>query len=258
MFPLGIILDYSETMAWQLDYLPNGPGASEDRLQTRMKFYGMIIDAFVQYQVPTIQLIKETPKEAVCQVLEKVNTGGVSLTVFELLTATYAADDFNLRDDWKDRRDKLSAHSVLNRFSETHFLQVVTLLSTLDRREAHLSAHGDAAVAPAVSCKRRDILRLNLQEYRKWADTAVKAVERVVPFLHGEHIFVPAVTSRTPHRSCRWLRSSHASAPRPRASACASCCAGGSGAASSVRCTRLDRDTLRLRRPRRVGMGQGR
>ena len=28
---------------------------------------------------------------------EKVNTGGVSLTVFELLTATYAAEEFNLR-----------------------------------------------------------------------------------------------------------------------------------------------------------------
>ena len=47
--------------------------------------------------MPTINLDKSTPKEAVCQVFEKVNTGGVTLTVFELLTATYAVDDFELR-----------------------------------------------------------------------------------------------------------------------------------------------------------------
>jgi hypothetical protein len=35
-----------------------------------------------------IVLLRDTPKEAVCQVFEKVNTGGVSLTVFELVTAT--------------------------------------------------------------------------------------------------------------------------------------------------------------------------
>lgn len=74
-------------------------------------------------------------------------------------------------------------------FSETDFLQIVTLLSTLARREAHPSMHGDASVAPAVSCKRRDILRLDLVDYEKWADPAVKAVERVVPFLQGVHIF---------------------------------------------------------------------
>lgn len=111
MFPLGIVLDYAQAMAWQLDFLQNGPGEAGDRLQTWMRFNEAIINAFVQYQVPTIQLVKATPKEAVCQVFEKVNTGGVSLTVFELLTATYAADDFNLRDDWQDRKDKFRAHS---------------------------------------------------------------------------------------------------------------------------------------------------
>ncbi len=35
-----------------------------------------------------------------CLVFEKVNTGGVQLSVFELVTATYAADSFNLRRDW--------------------------------------------------------------------------------------------------------------------------------------------------------------
>jgi hypothetical protein len=34
-------------------------------------------------------------------VFEKVNTGGVTLTVFELLTATFAADELDLRQHWE-------------------------------------------------------------------------------------------------------------------------------------------------------------
>lgn len=202
MFPLGVVLDYSETMNWQLEYLQKGPGDPADRLNKWKQFNETIVNSFVQYQVPSIQLIKSTPKEAVCQVFEKVNTGGVSLTVFELLTATYAADDFNLRDDWKRREKKFAAHGVLSRFSETDFLQVVTLLATIDRRAQHLASSADTSGAPAVSCKRKDILRLTLEDYKTFAEPATKAIERVVPFLHGEHIFngrdVPYATQLVP------------------------------------------------------------
>jgi hypothetical protein len=109
--------------------------------------------------------------------------------VFELLTATYAADDFNLRDDWKARRDRFDTHAVLDHFDATAFMQVVTLLATRERRQQHLTAHPEDDKAPAVSCKRRDMLRLELPAYQKWADAATDAVERIVPFLHSEHIF---------------------------------------------------------------------
>jgi hypothetical protein len=189
MFPLGIVMDQPATMDWQLAYLQHGPGEAADRLQTWMRFNEAVINPFVQYQVPVIQLAKSTPKEAVCQVFEKVNTGGVSLTVFELITATYAADDFNLRDDWDERRVKLTAHPVLSRFEPSDFLQVVTLLATYERRLNHLAISPEDEKAPAVSCKRRDVLRLSLPEYRKWADVVTDAVLRVVPFVHGEHVF---------------------------------------------------------------------
>ncbi len=65
-----------------------------------MQFRRQVLNAFRNYQLPVIQLGKATSKEAVCLVFEKVNTGGVPLNVFELVTATYAADGFNLRDDW--------------------------------------------------------------------------------------------------------------------------------------------------------------
>lgn len=192
-FPMAIVLDPSgETMNWQIEYLQNGPGgpsAMSERTEKFKRFHETFLTPFVQYQVPAIQLAKSTPKEAVCQVFEKVNTGGVSLSVFELLTATYAADDFNLRDDWDARRSTFDTQQVLDRFEATDFLQVVTLLASFDHRQKHLETNPDSDKPPAVGCKRRDILRLSLDSYQAWADVAQDAVLRLVPFLHVEHVF---------------------------------------------------------------------
>ena len=88
MFPLDLVLDGGVTMDWQMAYLQSGSGGQVDRFEKWKQFVDAVINPFVQYHVPTIDLAKSTPKEAVCQVFEKVNTGGVTLTVFELLTAT--------------------------------------------------------------------------------------------------------------------------------------------------------------------------
>jgi hypothetical protein len=189
LFPLEMVMDAGRTMDWQMAYLEFGPGYREERFEKWKRFAQQIITPFLQYQVPTIQLARSTPKEAVCQVFEKVNTGGVSLTVFELLTATYAADDFNLRDAWIALRQRFDKHPLLRRFQATDFLQVVTLLATYQRREDHLEVNPSDDKAPAVSCKRRDVLRLGLEDYHKWADIAAQGIERSVPFLHGEHVF---------------------------------------------------------------------
>ena len=101
MYPLDIVFDAGDTMVWQQAYLGKGPGDMAERLGKWMRFHEEVVLPFQQYNVPTIQLARPTPKEAVCQVFEKVNTGGVTLTVFELLTATYAAADFELRKDWE-------------------------------------------------------------------------------------------------------------------------------------------------------------
>lgn len=188
MFPLSIVLDFAETMNWQLAYLKDGPGSQQERLDVWQRFTESVINHILHYQVPTIALVRSTPKEAVCQVFEKVNTGGVSLTVFELLTATYAADDFNLRADWESRRSELS-EPLLERFESTDFLQILTLLSSFERRRTYLAGNPGDEKAPAVSCKRKDVLRLELADYRKWADEAIAALHKVVRFLQAERVY---------------------------------------------------------------------
>ena len=189
MFPLDIILDSDATLDWQMSYLESNNGEMADLVRNWKRFGTEIIKPFNHYQVPVIQLHKSTTKEAVCQVFEKVNTGGVTLTVFELLTATYAAENFKLREDWDLRLKKLKEHEILSELQQTEFLQVVTLLSTYERRKHALAVEHAEEKAPSVSCKRREILRLPLSEYKKWADFAMDGLARAARFLRGERMF---------------------------------------------------------------------
>jgi hypothetical protein len=132
---------------------------------------------------------RDTPKEAVCQVFEKVNTGGVTLTVFELLTATFAVDGFELRKDWQERERKLRQHRVLQEFSNTDFLQAVSLLATWDRRKRAITDGLDGERAPAIGCRRIDMLRLTLSDYTTWADRVITGLLRAEQFLHKQHLF---------------------------------------------------------------------
>ena len=152
------------------------------------RFDEEIIQIFEQYLVPLIVLGPQTPKEAVCQVFEKVNTGGVPLTVFELLTATFAIDGFNLRDDWFSRSTRFRRDAILSRIESTEFLQAVTLLATRQRRLNAIDDDAQPDRAPAISCKRKDVLRLSL-EYQTWADIVTEAFIQIPRVLHSQKIF---------------------------------------------------------------------
>ena len=164
-----------------------------------------------------IELKKETTKEAVCLVFEKVNTGGVQLSVFELVTASYAADGFNLRRDWfgeggtKGRRAGLAGKPLLKDTAETDFLQGVSLLHTHERQRADLAAGKTGKEVTGVSAKREHILAMPLDAYRNWADRLTKGFVEADQFLRhlGFHHpnflpyraqLIPLAATLDPHR----------------------------------------------------------
>lgn len=202
MLPLPLVFDIAGMNAWQMKYLQADPARIQQRLARWNELVQEVIQRFQQYQVPLILLRKEVPKEAVCQVFEKVNTGGVSLTVFELLTATFAADNFNLRDDWAAREKKIRQRKVLGSVENTDFLQAVTLLATRERRLQAVVAGTPPDNAPGISCKRRDVLRLLKDDYLKWADAVTTGFEKAAVFLHSLRIHdardLPYRTQLTP------------------------------------------------------------
>ncbi|HPZ43565.1 MAG TPA: DUF262 domain-containing protein [Bacillota bacterium] len=190
--PVHLIMNPQELFKWQADYLSDSQKLAERSVKW-VKFTTIVQSAFTQYQVPVIMLLNTTPKDAVCQVFENVNTGGISLTVFELLTASFAADNFSLREDWQCRSvgSKCPATYTFNTYFEqdpilqglgnTDFLQAVALLVTYQRKKANPSV--------AVSCKRKEILKLSLQDYRTWADKVTQGFFDAAKFLMEQKIF---------------------------------------------------------------------
>ena len=153
-------------------------------------FSKSVLGNFGNYQVPVISLDKGTSKEAVCTVFEKVNTGGVTLSVFELVTASFAAGNFRLREDWNKRRRRMnSSFGVLHGINGDHFLQAVTLLATQALRSKARSLGRPSNLLPAVDCRRNGILELELDEYKRWADTVEDGFKHAAKFLNRQFIF---------------------------------------------------------------------
>jgi len=212
MFPLWRALDVGSLMAWQNEYNTHSEAGPVEAAQRFQSFYAEVLNNFVQYTVPVIVLKKETPREAVCTVFEKVNTGGVVLNVFELLTATFAADveGFRLNDDWQARRARLIQRPVLAKLESTDFLQAVSLVVTARRRAASQVDGGVGRDSvPAVSCRRKDILRLKLSDYKEVADAVADAFEWIAQFLAYDKVFraddVPYRTQMVPLAALRVL-----------------------------------------------------
>jgi hypothetical protein len=179
LVPLNLIIDYAAFEDWRNRYTMHYNHDSQ--IHKRLAEFGqMIMIPFQQYKIPVIEMLRETPKEAVCQVFEKVNTGGVELTIFELVTATFAADDFNLRDDWQKYKELFEDNRILSGVDATAFLTAITLLSTYRKS---LESKG------GVSCKRKDILKLSLDEYKANAQDIVNGFISAAKLLMREKIF---------------------------------------------------------------------
>ena len=180
LFPVALLFDIQGFMTWESGFSAHHQFSAE-AMQFMQKFRNEIWLRFQQFKVPAIELTQDTPREAVCQVFEKVNTGGVTLTVFELMTATFAADEFNLRDDWDARRERLTVrHDVLEAVDGTSFLTAVTLLASYRR---HL------AQKTAVSCKRADVLKLDLADFKALEAALELGFKRAAELLAEEKIF---------------------------------------------------------------------
>jgi hypothetical protein len=180
LFPISLIFNTQGFMEWKMGYATHHANAA-DAMMFLMRFEQEIWLRFQQFKVPAIELTQDTPREAVCQVFEKVNTGGVTLTVFELMTATFAANEFNLREDWDARLERLTAkHEVLNAVDGTSFLTAVTLLASYERHLVNKSA---------VSCKRADVLRLELADFKKLQGRIESGFKKAAELLAEEKIF---------------------------------------------------------------------
>jgi hypothetical protein len=176
--------------------------ADPDKFRRFMEFRQGVLAEFRNYDIPIIELKKNNRKEAVCLVFEKVNTGGVPLSVFELLTATYAADGaagVNLRKEWFGEPNRqslgisqrLAKQRLLRGIEATEFLQGLTLLHTFDCRKKDLAQGKVGKQATGVSAKREAVLALPLSAYKQWREPLEKGFWQAAKFLRKESFFSP-------------------------------------------------------------------
>ena len=185
MDPMGWLFSYNDYWQKKADEHPRG-----DVAVFRDQFINQIQKKFAEYLLPVISLNKKTPKEAVCTVFEKVNTGGVSLNTFELVTAIFAAENFSLRDNWSARRKHLhSKFAVLQGIEGEQFLQAVALTATRERRKRAIEKGETSEKAPAIGCKKRDLLNLTRSEYEDLADKIQDGFIEAGKFLHRQFVF---------------------------------------------------------------------
>ena len=181
MFPINIIFDSNAREDWADGYKEYHE-YDKAFMEKYKQFRTQVIDTIVGYKLPVITLGKETPREAVCKVFENVNTGGVPLTVFELVTATFATYDFDLRKDWIECRDKIRGKGetlntdVMEGVDETSFLTAITLYTT------YLSDK-------MTTCKKKDVLSLNFEDYKKNRDILLEGYKMARKFLFQQYVF---------------------------------------------------------------------
>jgi hypothetical protein len=185
-FPIGRIFDAQNWIQKALTWVLQDMSNRQDHMKLINDFSMMIVNNFTDYQVPVIELGKDTSRAAVCLVFEKVNTGGKALDAFELVTAMYAGQEFQLRDDWKKRREKLVKQPVLAGIEPVEFLQAISLLYT---KALRTQAEDEKRDPPAISATRNSLLQLPLSAYKAYADKVEKGYETAAKFLYGLRIF---------------------------------------------------------------------
>lgn len=177
MFPLNILFESSQLYKWGDGY-KKYHHYSDEYSEKYNRFLSEILETITSYKLPVIR-IEEATKEAVCKVFENINKGGITLTIFELLTASFAADDFNLRDDWEKCRKAIRGRNtdILDGVDEVSFLTAVTLYTTYMKS------------GTATACGKPDVLELALNDYKQSRDALLKGYNRARMFLFQQGIF---------------------------------------------------------------------
>lgn len=181
MFPINIIFDSNAREDWADGYKEFYKNTAECKAIYK-KFRTEVLDTITGYKLPVITLDRKTPREAICKIFENVNTGGIPLTVFELVTATFAAQSFDLREDWEKCKETIHGTGemlntdVMCGVDETDFLTAITLYTSFKS-------------SASTSCKRKDVLALSYEDYKKNKPAILEGFKLARKFLLRQFVF---------------------------------------------------------------------
>lgn len=166
VFPLGSVFSNGGFSAWMNRVLEERCKDTKEMLRLQKKLSRLSeqwIRPIEEYEFPMVTLNEETSGAAVCTIFETLNRTGVKLSVFDLLTARFWAEDLNLRQLWEDAR---ADQPIVEDYEidPYYVLQIIGLL------EPGADKDGNPR---APSIKRSAILEMEVSQARKgWWDAA--------------------------------------------------------------------------------------
>ena len=182
LFPLNIVFNSTKKLQWQTKYFAHY-NQDDTVIDEYTNFLENIVDKLLSYKIPVIMLEKDTNLVSVCRMFESINEVGVKLSEFDLLTAKFSKDKFNLREDWRKIKDKkpFDEENVLNVIEDVNFLTACTLFSSYSKSKTDNNV--------IVSCSKTDLLNLKLDEYKNCRDKVRSGFIEAKNFLADEKIF---------------------------------------------------------------------
>lgn len=179
VFPLGQLFGGAGYKDWATKVLAARCKDMSEMLELQTKF-NRLHEKWVQpiedYEFPMVTLNEGTSGEAVCTIFETLNRTGVKLSVFDLLTARFWAQDLNLRQLWDDAKTE---SPILEDYEidPYYLLQIVALLEPgVDK----------AGQSRAPSIKRSAVLQMNVEQPRKGWDSAVQGLCEILGMLRDD------------------------------------------------------------------------
>ncbi|MBD2358145.1 DUF262 domain-containing protein [Tolypothrix sp. FACHB-123] len=173
VFPLKTLFGVKNGFEkWLDEIIDLRPETGGDRVTLKAKLREVKeswLEPAEEYEFPVVTLDDNTSAAAVCTIFETLNRTGVKLSVFDLLAARFWTADVRLRDLWDIAKTN---YPIIVDFEidPYYILQAITIYT--------------ASTAP--SCKRNDVLKMNVDQIKIGWNPIVKALAEILQMLRDD------------------------------------------------------------------------
>jgi hypothetical protein len=179
VFPLGRTFTQGGFSGWMTEVLRERCRSTDEMLDLQPRLstlYEQWVKPIEEYEFPMVTLNEDTSGAAVCTIFETLNRTGVKLSVFDLLTARFWAQDLNLRQLWDEAKEE---YEIIDEFEidPYYLLQIVGLIEPGVDREGR---------PRAASIKRSAILDMDVAQARKGWPRAVEGLAGILELLRSD------------------------------------------------------------------------
>lgn len=172
ILPLSVLFGDEGFHAWLddieevLEQDEKSKGLPSDERKAIRNQYDFFVAPIVNYEFPVVTLTNNPSLEAVCTIFETLNNTGVRLSVFDLLSARFFAEGYNLRELWEEARAKTKYLDLFN--IDPYYILQVICSQTIN------------------SVKRNDVLSLKAPQVVAAWDDAICGMEEFLEMLYCE------------------------------------------------------------------------